>query len=111
MTQTDISLIQGNLFNSNLVAYQSDNITPLNLTGFSAPSGIVKWKYSQSGSPFVNLNPIINTSYVNGVISISGIASVSTPVGMMFYEISASNSTGVLSLIGGKCNVSPTLIF
>lgn len=111
MTQTDISLIQGNFFNSNLIAYQSDNVTPLNLTGFSAPSGIVKWKYSQSGTAFINLNPVINTAYINGVVSISGITPISTPCGMMFYEISASNSTGVLSLIGGKCNVSPTLIF
>ena len=106
-TTYDISATQGNTLLLNLTANDSAG-TPINLSGYSA-RGYVKSQYSNSGILF-NLNPTIATSYVNGIVNISGNAEeiAALPVGSFPYDLEVFNSGGyVTKFLRGNFNILP----
>lgn len=103
----DISIEQGSSFNLTLTAKDS-NGTPLNLSGYSARGG-VKYGYGSTGY-LINLNPIIHSSFVSGLINVSVSASdtSSLPVTKAVYDIEVYNASNyTFKAIRGYVNIIP----
>jgi len=107
-TTYDIDMIQGNTFSGRLISQNSDG-TYINLSGYTT-SGSVKYRYSQTTALF-NLNPVVHSSYVSGIVDISVTAStlLSQPVGEYIYDINQYAGNGfVQRLLNGKCIIAPS---
>lgn len=106
-TTYDILATQGNTLLLNLTANDSAGAA-INLSGYSA-RGYVRYNYSSTGI-LLNLNPVVASSYIYGIVNISGNseAIAAIPVGMYPYDLEVFNSGGyVTKFLRGYFNVSP----
>jgi hypothetical protein len=103
----NISAIQGSTLLLNLNLTNSDG-SYINLSGYGI-RGFVREKYSSTGILF-NLNPSINSSYVSGLIQISGTATglAKLPIGKFVFDIELSGSNEyILKALRGYFLISP----
>jgi hypothetical protein len=103
----DISIEQGSSFNLNLVAKDSLG-TPLNLSGYSA-TGSIRYGFGSTGI-LLAINPIVDSSYISGIInfSLSASQTSSLPVTKAVYDIEVSANNGyTFKAIRGYAEISP----
>ena len=103
----NITGIQGSTLLLNLNVKNADG-TYMILSGYNA-SGLVRYRYSSSGFLF-DLQPKIDTSYVSGLITLSGHATgiAAMPCGAFVYDIMIYNDAGYrLKPIRGDFYVDP----
>ena len=103
----NISIEQGSSFELSLTARDSNN-APINLSGYAA-SGGVKYGYGSTGY-LVNLAPVIDPSYVSGIIKISLTPeqTSSLPVTNAVYDIEVTSSGGfTFKAIRGYAEIAP----
>lgn len=100
----DFSIIQGSSFSVNLSINNADG-TKMNLSGFSGRA-LVKNKYSDTGY-LLDLKPIIDSSYVSGLVTISGSgnATASLPAGRFLYDLEIFKGEYILKPIRGYFNI------
>lgn len=87
----------------------------INLSGYNYCSGYVRKSYSDTGI-LLNLNPTINTSYISGLINISGSADdlAACPVGEFIYNIEigiAGLNNYKFKPLVGYFTINPEVIF
>ena len=106
----DFNIICGSSFSTSLTVNNSDG-TKMNLSGYLA-SGFVKYRYSDTGR-LLNLNPYIDVSYTSGIIVISGsgAATSSLPVGRYVYDVEISKGEYILKPIRGNFFVEGEVTF
>ncbi len=106
----NINIIQGSSFQENLTINNSDG-TKFNLSGYTA-SGYVKYKYTDSGF-LLNLKPYIDTSYISGLITVSGSgnATASLPATRLIYDIEITKGEYVLKPIRGYFTVESEVTY
>lgn len=107
----DIEATQGSTLLLSIACRDSDN-NYINLSGYSA-RGYIKEKYSSTGI-LLNLNPIIDTGYISGIINISGYSEAISiiPVGQYPYDIEIYTSGGYVSKpVKGYVSVYPQSTF
>lgn len=106
-TNYNIDAYQGSTLSFSINCQDSDG-NYINLSGYSA-RGQVKKQYSSTDILF-NLNPTIDTSYVSGLVNISGNATglAILPVGIFVYDVELYNSGGyVFKPIQGYLSLYP----
>lgn len=106
MNSFDFNITQGCSFSAQLIATNSDG-TPLNLTGCVA-SGYVRYRYSDTGI-LLNLAPVIDTSYVSGIVNVTIPASntANLPIVQAIYDLKVFNSTQQIQFLQGYFNIFP----
>ena len=103
----DLSIEQGSSFNLNLVAKDSVG-TPLNLSGYAA-TGSIRYGFGSSGA-LLPLSPVVDSSYVSGIISLSLSAAQtsSLPVTKAVYDIEVYTVNGyTFKAIRGYAEILP----
>lgn len=103
----DISIEQGSSFNLSLTAKDASGV-PMNLLGYTA-SGKLKYSFGSTGS-LANLAPIIDPSYVSGIINISltPAQTASLPVTKAVYDVEVTSSGGyTFKAIRGYAEIIP----
>jgi hypothetical protein len=103
----DIDITQGSTLLLPITCRDSSN-NYINFTGYSA-RGFVKYSYSNTGI-LLDLQPQIHSSYVSGLITLSGHATGTANLkpGVFVYDVEASGSDGyIFKPIMGYCHVSP----
>ena len=91
--QYNISAIKGSTLLLNINCSNSDG-SYINFSGYSA-RGYVRYNYSSTGI-LLDLQPVLDSSYISGLIRISGAATglANMPVGTFVYSVEAEQ-TGV----------------
>lgn len=103
----NISAIQGSTLLLHINCKDSNN-NYINFSGYTA-RGYVKYKYSSTGY-LLNLNPIIDQSYVSGLIRISGNADdlANISCGRYPFDIEASGANNyIFKPIRGYFDLEP----
>jgi hypothetical protein len=104
----DISIEQGASLNLSLVASDSSG-SPLNLSGYQA-KGAIKYSYGSTGA-LVSLNPVIDPSYVSGIVNISLTPAQTSglPITKAVYGIGIFLPSGnAVTILEGYASISPT---
>ena len=107
METYNISAVQGATLLLNIYSKNSDG-TYINLSGYSA-KGYVREKYSSTGI-LLDLQPQVHTSYISGLITLSGMAGnmADMKIGEFVYDIDCSGTNGyVFKPLRGLFSVSP----
>lgn len=104
--QYNFDVVQDSTFNFAINATNSDG-TFIDLSGFSA-TGVVKYSFSNTGILY-NINPIVDSSYISGLILISGNVG-NIPVGQYPFSIDIFNSDYYLNILGGYWNIFPSTV-
>jgi hypothetical protein len=82
-----------------------------NLSGYTA-SGYIKYRYSQSGY-ILDLNPIIHSSYVSGLIDITvpATGTATLPVTTLLFDLNVYSGNSVSRVLAGKVVVNPEVTY
>ena len=107
MTTYNIEAIKGSTLLLNINLTDSNN-SYINLQGYTA-RGFVKDKYSSSNI-LLDLNPSVHSSYVSGLILLSGHATgmAAMPIGTWVYDIELSGANNyVMKPLRGYFSVLP----
>lgn len=89
------------------ITCRDNNSNYINFSGYNV-RGYVREKYSSTGI-LLNLNPTIHTSYISGLINISGYSEdlAAIPVGQYVYDIEAYTNSYVFKPIKGYFSLYP----
>lgn len=107
MNSYDIQIQKRSSFAISLTATDQTG-APLNLSGYNV-SGQVSYAYSSTGI-LLDLVPIIDTSYVSGLINISvpWTSTTGLPITKAVYNVEAYGSSGyAFSVIQGYAEIIP----
>lgn len=103
----DISVEQGSSFDLSFTVTDASGI-PMNLSGYTA-TGKLKYSYGSTGL-LLNLSPVIDASYVSGLVNISltPTQTASLPITKAVYDIEVISSGGYVVKAGkGYAEIAP----
>lgn len=110
MQTYDLSLIQGTLLSIRTFAQNSDG-TYINLSGYSV-KGQIRQNFSSTGI-LLDLMPVINTTYISGIVDINITGSLTTglPCGQFPYDVQVSSSdlSTTIRILRGYANIEPAV--
>jgi hypothetical protein len=104
--QYNFDVIQDSNFNFAINATNNDG-SYINLSGFGI-TGIITSSFSNSEILY-NINPTIDSSYISGLMLISGNVG-KIPVGQYPYSIDIFSDNYYLNILGGYWNIYPSVI-
>ena len=93
-----------------LINAKNSDGTYINLSGYGV-TGVVKFLYSNTGVLF-NLSSRIDSSYISGLVNVSGDVGTGVPAGQYPYNVRIfqTGNAYTLNILGGYFNVTPSVI-
>ncbi len=106
----DQTIDQGTTYTNNITVYQSDGITPMNLTGYTVAS---KMRKNHTSSTSHDITSVLVAPLSSGVIkfSLTSVETAAIKAGYYYYDAEiTSGATGTVTrVIEGKIHIKPNI--